>query len=239
MRRTTLLLLPGMLNTTDIWDKVSAELQDVADIRVPDFVALDTMDEMSRAAWALADAKGPIAIAGFSMGGYVAAQMFAEQRDRVSRLAFIDTSISLDTPEQTVGRQRMMSAARADYAGLAAKLVRLNLHPDRHEDARLVATLNAMFAAIGPAGLERHCRAIARRGDHRAVLASARIPVAVICGREDRITPPVASEEIAAHIPGASLAWIDDAGHMTPLEQPAALAALLRNWLGMLSMVQQ
>jgi pimeloyl-ACP methyl ester carboxylesterase len=70
----------------------------------------------------------------------------------------------------------------------------------------------------------RHLQAIAARLDHRAMLAALTLPVSVVCGREDKVTPPEMSEEAAALIPGARLHWVEGAGHMVPLEQPELLA---------------
>ena len=74
-----------------------------------------------------------------------------------------------------------------------------------------------------PAGL-RHLQAIAGRQDHRALMAALSVPVLVVCGREDKVTPPEQSQEAADLIPGARLRWVEGAGHMVPLEQPDALA---------------
>ena len=58
-------------------------------------------------------------------------------------------------------------------------------------------------------------------------MTDIRVPTLVACGREDRGTEPVHSERIAAAIPGARLAWIEHAGHITALEQPEAVNAVL------------
>jgi pimeloyl-ACP methyl ester carboxylesterase len=45
------------------------------------------------------------------------------------------------------------------------------------------------------------------------------------------LTPPELSEEIAAAIPGAQLEFIENAGHLSTLEQPEAVNRALRRWL--------
>jgi hypothetical protein len=62
------------------------------------------------------------------------------------------------------------------------------------------------------------------RRDHRPLLADLRIAALVVCGCEDRVTPPAASEELHRLLPHAPLEWIEQAGHQTPLEQPAVVA---------------
>ena len=66
---------------------------------------------------------------------------------------------------------------------------------------------------------------------HRAALGALQLPVRVLCGDQDRITPPALSEALAATVPGAQLRPVHDAGHMLPLEQPGAVVAALRDWL--------
>jgi pimeloyl-ACP methyl ester carboxylesterase len=53
----------------------------------------------------------------------------------------------------------------------------------------------------------------------------------VLCGRQDILTPPALHEEISALIPGSRLELIDDSGHLSTMEQPAAVTALMRCWL--------
>jgi pimeloyl-ACP methyl ester carboxylesterase len=85
--------------------------------------------------------------------------------------------------------------------------------------------------AVGPSAAIAQNRAIMARGDHRAALAALRMPVLVLCGKDDLVTPPECSEELAALIPGAQLQWIEGSGHMVPVEQPAALADQLKKFM--------
>ena len=69
------------------------------------------------------------------------------------------------------------------------------------------------------------------RPDSRGELARIAVPTLVLCGRQDALTPPAMHEEMAAGIPGARLVVVEDSGHMTPLERPQAVTAVLRYWL--------
>ena len=69
------------------------------------------------------------------------------------------------------------------------------------------------------------------RPDSRGQLAGYDLPTLIACGRDDALTPVELHEEMAATIPGARLATIEECGHLSTLEQPQALTALLRQWL--------
>jgi pimeloyl-ACP methyl ester carboxylesterase len=55
--------------------------------------------------------------------------------------------------------------------------------------------------------------------------------VLVLCGRHDVLTPPALHREMAALMPQADLVVVEDSGHMSPMEQPAAVTRAMRQWL--------
>jgi pimeloyl-ACP methyl ester carboxylesterase len=105
------------------------------------------------------------------------------------------------------------------------------LSPARLQDREIVGIAGAMCDEIGPRVFVQQMTAIMNRRDSRPSLHEIRVPTLVICGRQDMGTPLAASEEIAAGIPGSRLAVIEDCGHLSTIEQPQAVTALLRDWL--------
>lgn len=229
MERIRLWLLPGMMNTASVWEPIAAELADVADTRIADLSWQTSIAEMAQSV--LAQQQERFALAGFSMGGYVAQEILAQAPSRVSHLALLGTSMRPESPEQTTARKTLLDAIQADFSALTHRLLKLNLHPAHDGDSVPAQAVRTMFETLGPDVCARQLRAIMSRRDTREALLAAQMPVAVICGREDRVVPPALSEEIAAQLPGASLTWIKQAGHMAPLEQPSAVASALREWL--------
>lgn len=218
-----------MMNTASVWEPIAAELADVADTRIADLSWQTSIAEMAQSV--LAQQQERFALAGFSMGGYVAQEILAQAPSRVSHLALLGTSMRPENPEQTAARKTLLDAIQADFSALTHRLLKLNLHPAHDGDSVPAQAGRTMFETLGPDVCARQLRAIMSRRDTREALLAAQIPVAVICGREDRVVPPALSEEIAAQLPGASLTWIEQAGHMAPLEQPSAVASALREWL--------
>ena len=228
--RLPLVLLPGMPLDAALWDHQTGHLADVADVRVGDLTRADSMSGLARAV--LADAPERFALGGLSMGGYVAFEILRQAPERVVKLALLDTSARPDTPEQTANRKDAVAliARGRMHQVVAANLPRL-VHPQRVQDAALVGSLKAQAQRIGQDGFARQQTAIMNRPDSRLDLAAIRCPTLVLCGRQDVITPPAVHEEMAAGIPGARLVLIEDCGHLSPMEQPQAVTALLREWM--------
>ncbi|AWJ91271.1 alpha/beta hydrolase (plasmid) [Azospirillum baldaniorum] len=228
--RIPLVLLPGMPLDAALWEHQTGHLADVAEPTVGDLTGQDSMAALAAAVLARAPAR--FALAGLSMGGYVAFEILRQAPERVAKLALLDTSARPDTPEQTATRQdavRLVGQGRLRQV-VAAGMPRL-VHPDRSADSALVDSVQAQAQRVGADGYIRQQTAIMNRPDSRPGLGAITCPTLVLCGRQDAITPPALHEEMAEGIPGARLALIEDCGHLSAMEQPQAVTALLRQWL--------
>jgi pimeloyl-ACP methyl ester carboxylesterase len=229
--KPVLLLIPGMFNTAAIWDPVRAHLGDDLDIHIADVLTQSSIAEMADDAWdrvAALEPGTPLVVAGYSMGGYVAIELLARHQARVSAAAFIDTSAQVETAESMQSREKTIAALERNFERAVAAVIPFSLHPDHHGDAGLVEGMRSMMHGVGAETAIRQTRAIMGRADHRAMLAQLAMPTLVLCGRQDKVTPPELSEALAALIPGARLSWLEQSGHQTPLEQPAEVAAALQ-----------
>ena len=231
--KPVLLLLPGMLNDAGVWGKVIEALPGaVAEVRALPAFRQDSIAAMAQAAWdSLADvpAATPVVLAGFSMGGYVALHMLAQPGRPLAGAALVSTSARPETPEGVATREKTIAAMQANFPKVVDGILQWGTHAP---SPQLLERLRAMMLAVGADTAIRQNRAIAGRGDHRPALAALQLPVAVLCGRQDRITPPALSEELAALLPAAQPDLVEGAGHLLPAEQPRAvadaLAALVR-----------
>jgi pimeloyl-ACP methyl ester carboxylesterase len=228
--KTRLLLVPGMLNNERLWRHVAPALADVADCVMPAFATQDSVAAMAAHALAMAG-EGPFALAGFSLGGYVAQEIVALAPQRVQRLALIDTGSGAASGAEGIAMQKTAAAAAKDFAKVLERMLPGSIHPSRSEDGALREDLVGMWSSVGAQAFIRHCSAAATRPDRSAVLGRFRGPVTVICGREDQVQPPALSRELAALCGLADVQWIEACGHLSPLERPQELAALLRRWL--------
>ena len=181
---------------------------------------------------ALETAPPKFALAGLSMGGYVALEFWRRAPERITRLALLDTSARADSePAKTRRRELIEQAEQGRFKGVTPRLMPAFVHPDRAEEPALVTAIATMAETVGREAFIRQQYAVMARVDSRPDLSSIDVPTMVICGREDAATPLSLSEEIAAGVSGARLCIIEECGHMSPMERPHAVTALLRDWL--------
>lgn len=227
-----LILLPGLLTDASLWRHQTETLSDIAAMSVADLTGDDQLGPM--ASRILAAAPETFALAGLSMGGYLAFEIMRQAPERVRRLALLDTSPLADSVEQTARRRGLIDLARTgDFKGVTQRLLPLLIHPDRIRDAALSRTIMEMAGHIGRDAFVRQQTAIMNRPDSRHDLGLIHCPTLVLCGRQDGLTPLSVHADMAAAIPHAALVVIEDCGHLAPLERPNAVSAVLRYWLAL------
>jgi pimeloyl-ACP methyl ester carboxylesterase len=228
---TDLVLLPGMLCDRALWANQIAAFGPRAQIVLGDLTRSDSIAGM--ATDVLVAAPERFALAGMSMGGFVALEIMRQAPERVLRLALIDTSARADTPEQADGRRLMMRQANAgSFKGMTVRQLPRWVHPEHMKDAGLVDAVTAMTARVGREAFMRQQQAALGRRDSRPHLGAIVCPTLVLCGREDQATPLALHEEMAAAISDAKLVVVERCGHLSPLEQPQAVNAAMAQWLG-------
>ena len=225
-----LLLVPGLLCSARLYAPQVAALWPRGPVMVADH--LRDADVTAIAARILADAPPRFALAGLSMGGYIAFAMMRQAPERIVKLALLDTSARPDTPEQSAVREKFIAMAEAGRLSevvdtLAPRLV----HKSRHGDAALVRVIRDMADDTGVTAFVQQERAIITRPDSRPLLASIACPTLVLVGEGDELTPPALAQEMAAGIGGARLVVVPGSGHLSTLEQPDAVNAALGEWL--------
>ena len=229
MASLPLLLLPGLLCDERLWHAPAEALADVAAVHHADLTRDDSVAGM--AARVLATAPPVFALAGLSMGGYVAFEILRQAPQRVARLALLDTSARLDPPKRLAVRRAGLAMAESGrFAGVTRKLLPQLVHESRVDDA-VGAEVMAMAQRVGRAAFLRQQRAIIDRPDSLPLLPTLAVPTLVGVGEDDRMTLPEESRILHEHIPGARLHVFARCGHLPPLEVPQETAAVLRDWL--------
>ncbi|MDA0786934.1 MAG: alpha/beta fold hydrolase [Proteobacteria bacterium] len=225
-----LVLIPGLLCDAQLWAHQAAHLSDLAACMVADITGAETVDELADNV--LASAPDHFALAGLSMGGYVAHAIMRRAPGRVRRLALIDTSARPDTPEQLVRRGQLIDMSKyGKFRGVTDRLLPILVHEDRLVETKLTDDIKKMAEHIGSDAFIRQQHAIMSRPDSRPFLIEYGVPTLVMCGRQDALTPLELHREMAAAIPGSRLAVIEDCGHLSTMERPQAATALMRQWL--------
>lgn len=171
------------------------------------------------------------AVAGLSMGGYISFALLRRHPSRLRALVLADTRAIADSPEMKANRDAHIELVRSQGApALMQKLRPSLLAENAREDA--VAKALAMGGSQTPEGVADALAAMRDRPDSRSLLPTLRIPVSLIVGEHDAISPVAEMKEIADAIPGARFTVIQGAGHLANLEAPAAFDAALRAGIG-------
>ncbi|GAB4557671.1 MAG: alpha/beta fold hydrolase [Rhizobacter sp.] len=228
----TRVLLPGLLCDRAVWQ---AQIDAIGPCHVADYAALDSLPAMAAHVLATAPA-GPLAVAGHSMGGRVAFEMWRQAPERIERLALLDTSYHpLDEGEageaERAGRMSLLATARRDgMRTMAREWAPGMLHPSQQHSPVFEAVLD-MFERKTPDVFAAQINALLTRPDCTELLATIRCPTLLLCGRDDAWSPPARHEHMQRHISGSRLVIIETCGHMSTMEQPAAVSSALTEWL--------
>ncbi len=235
MAADSLVLVPGILCDEAVWRPQLAALRSTADIRIAQHGLADSLGAMAEA---ILDTAAPrFALAGHSMGGRVALEVYARAPERVTRLALLDTgyeelAAGAAGERERDGRLRLLRIAERDgMRAMALELSRGMVHPRRLEDAPLMNDILDMISRATPAQYAAQIRALLARPERSGLLHTINVPTLVLCGHEDSWSPVERHRQLAAQIAGSRLVDIPDCGHMSTLEQPEQVAQALRAWL--------
>jgi pimeloyl-ACP methyl ester carboxylesterase len=232
---TPLILVPGLMCDRTVWEAQIAALSGIADCTVPDYGSVDTLPGMATAI--LEQAPPKFAIAGHSMGGRVAFEVFRQAPERVERIGIFDTKYQPLAPgevgeQERAGRMKLLDIAKGQGVRvMAQEWVQGMVHPARRNDPLLIPAIVEMFGRKTAAIFEAQLTALLNRPDAGPVLDQIRVPALILCAREDAWSPPSAHEEMAARIPSSRLVIVENSGHMVTMEQPDAVSQAIREWL--------
>ncbi len=242
-----LLLVHSFPTRGAMWQEQVAALEADYRLLVPDVRGFgksdvppgpSTMEQYADDMAALLDVAGveQAVVAGLSMGGYIAMALLRRHAARVRALVLADTRATPDTPEKREQRETdARLVERTGAAALAASMVPNLLAPGASSAVR--ARLRSLIEGNDPHGMAGALRGMALREDSTALLAAAGqngVPVLLVVGSQDALSPPAEMRGLQRSIPGSRLVEIADAGHMTNIEQPAAFTAALREFLAVL-----
>lgn len=230
-----LLLLPGLLCDQSAWQQQIDALSDIAACTCADYGSLDSLTAM--AVSVLRSAPERFSVAGHSMGGRVALQIYRLAPDRVLRIALFNTGY-LAMPSGEAGEQEARNRAElvalAESQGMPA-MVRKWLPPmidsRRIDDTALVNAIIEMMSRKTPAIFAAQVRALLARTDASAILEQIHCPALLLTGREDGWSPPAQHSAMAGKIQGSKLVIVPDCGHMSMMERPAEVIDSMRDWL--------
>ena len=227
-------LVPGLVCDAAVWKHAAAALGARAPVQIAQHAELDSLAAMAEKV--LREAPPRFALAGHSMGGRVALEIWRRAPERIAALALLDTGVTaLAAGEagerEAAGRYELLEIARRDgMAAMASRWVQGMVWKPRLTDAPLIAAVVEMMARSSAEVFAAQIRALLGRPDAGALLPQIRCPTLVLCGEEDGWAPAARHIDMAARIPGAVLTLVPECGHMCTLERPEAVTRALLEW---------
>jgi pimeloyl-ACP methyl ester carboxylesterase len=235
---TKVLLVPGLLCDGHVWEATLSALApmpaEVADVTTQPSIPAMATDLLARY-------PGPLIVVGHSMGGRVAMEMARQAPGRLLGMALLNTGMAPRSEAEMPGREAMIARAhREGMAALAAHWLPGMMAAGVAPDPAVIDGLTRMVCRMTPEIAERQILALIDRPDARIGMPDWRGPLLLMTGRLDVWSPVAQHEDIARLCPQARLEIIENAGHFAPVEQPAAVAALLSDWVrGLLAAPQE
>ena len=215
MANITPVFIPGLLCTEWLF-------HGQADIAFDTAVFADTREHKTitgMAEAALAQTSGQLVPIGLSMGGYVALEMARLAPARISAIALFSTNCRQDNDTQRAYREQTIKLAQTrGFRGVTRQFLGKFLSPKALTDRTLVDGVLAMAADIGHVTFAQQQHAILGRRAQHETLASLNVPLSIVCGINDALTPPELSQEMADLAPHADLRLLPDVGHLSTLE---------------------
>jgi 3-oxoadipate enol-lactonase len=169
---------------------------------------------------------GQASVCGISIGGIIAMRFASQHPDNVRRLVLADTGAILGTAQ--AWNDRIATVRASGMSAIADTVLGRWVTPGfRAENPAAYAGWRNMLERCSPDGYVASCATV-RDSDLTADLPRISAPTLVLVGDSDVVTPPEMARRLAAGIPGAQLRTIRNAGHVPAIEQPHALAELIR-----------
>src|SRR5688500_767684 len=182
-----------------------------------------TMNRMAQDVAQLMDHLGieQAVIGGLSMGGYVALAFVKQFPARVKALVLADTRAQADTEEAKQTRYQQAEKALAEgMASIADAMLPKLLTPDTvSKRPEVVKRVRDMMLKTKPQGAAAALWGMAERDDQSQFISTIRVPTMIVVGREDALTPLADSEQMQSKITPSRLVVIENAGHVSNLEQ--------------------
>lgn len=228
MTKFPLILLPGLLSDAELWSYQCSHLSDIAEIIIPDLSHAPIPDEMVSAA--MIDAPPSFALAGHSMGGWVALEIIKRYPKQILALGLFNTSALPDSNDKHNFRQSMiLEAEKNNFTFIINKLLNLFVY-----NKSVICQVKMMLERNISAFINQE-KAMMMRGDLISILDIITCPTLIIHSENDAIFNIEDSQLLKQKIKHATLSAIQNCGHMSPMESPDRVTQMMKVWLNCIS----
>lgn len=239
-----LVLLHGYLETIEVWDAMIPHLRDRVRVIAMDLPghgrspATDRVESMPMLSDALRGVLGQLGVrriflAGHSMGGYAALEFLKRYPQMLEGLVLFESTPNADDEEKRQQRLREIEVVRSGHKDmLAITIEKAFAQRNRKAMKKIIAKTREAAASHDSEGIAALLRGMMDRADNNGIMLASRMtPKLMVFGRHDELLTPELAGSVIAKQPGSEVAWLEDSGHMGPLEEPARSAEIILSFI--------
>lgn len=224
-----LLLIPGSLSTPELWyQNIDVFQKQFTNIHHMDVCKSDSITDMAKRYLPYAPEK--FSIVSFSMGGYIALELFQFIPERIENLVIINGGARELCQKGKDERQRSVELVEKGRFDFLVNRIFKNSIDNEEKQEEILPLLKKMAYEIGPENYVKQLSSMINKHEQEPILSKITCSTLIITAKKDRVMPNERAEHMANHIANAELVTLEDCGHMAMLEQPERINELLVNW---------
>jgi pimeloyl-ACP methyl ester carboxylesterase len=228
--KESIVFLSGLLCNETVWEDVSKELENTYDVSIISFQGCDSIEMMAKKV--LDTAPQEFILIGHSMGGRVALEVFNQASNKVLALGLFNTGVHAKSEAEVQGRQKLLDLAKNEgISSVVKQWLPPMMSKASLENTLLMEKLEKMSTSYSVDDFFKQIHALINRPDAQILLPLIDIPTLLLSATEDIWSPISQHEQMQEYIKNSTLAIIENASHMAPVEQPIAVSKAIRNWL--------
>lgn len=224
-----IVLIPGALATPKIWYQQEIFFQQSKQLHYVDVLNSDSIVEIAHRFTSIAPKK--FTLIGFSMGGYIALELYRLIPNKIEKLILINSAAKLVSEKGQLERERSLDLMNKGKFDFLINLIFKNSIYDKKKHNALLPFVQEMAQEVGVEHYRNQLNAILNKPDHSSLLSSIECPTLLIASKQDNVMPIERSEHMAKNIKRSELIYIEECGHMAMLEQPDKINQILADWI--------
>lgn len=224
-----IVLIPGALATPKIWYQQEIFFQKSKQLHYVDVLNSDSIVEIALRFTTIAPKK--FTLIGFSMGGYIALELYRLIPNKIEKLILINSAAKLVSEKGKFERERSLELMNKGKFDFLIKLIFKNSIYDKEKHNILLPLVQEMAQEVGVENYKNQLNAILNKPDHSPLLSMIECPTLLIASKQDKVMPIERSEHMAKNMKYSELIYIEQCGHMAMLEQPDKINQILADWI--------
>jgi pimeloyl-ACP methyl ester carboxylesterase len=228
--KESIVFLSGLLCNETVWEDISKELEKDYEILIISFQGCDSIENMAKKV--LDMSPDSFILIGHSMGGRVALEVFNQASYRIKALGLFNTGVHAKSESEIPGRQKLLDLAKKEgIASVAKQWLPPMMSNDSLKNSILMGKLYKMVNSYTQEEFSNQIYALLNRPNAQILLPLINIPTLLLSATQDKWSPISQHEQMQKYLNHSTLAVIENASHMAPVEQPLAVANAIKNWL--------